>query len=134
GNSELIDGLTRVKDSFNSYPLGKLAQMGAAAAIQDTDYFAKTCTQVMHTREQLVTDLTRLGFNVLPSAANFVFARHPQHDGAVLTAKLRERSIIVRHFRNPDRIAPFMRITVGTDEQCAILINALTDILNHTTE
>lgn len=134
GSNELIDGLTRVKDSFNSYPLGKLAQIGAAAAIQDTDYFAETCTHVIHTRAQLIADLTRLGFNVLPSAANFVFARHPQHDGAALTAKLRERSIIVRHFRNPDRIAPFMRITVGTDEQCAILINALTDILNHTTE
>ncbi len=134
GNSELIDGLTRVKDSFNSYPLGKLAQIGAAAAIQDTDYFAETCTHVIHTRAQLIADLTRLGFNVLPSAANFVFASHSQHDGAALTAKLRERSIIVRHFRSPDRIAPFMRITVGTDEQCAILINALTDILNHTTE
>jgi histidinol-phosphate aminotransferase len=134
GNSELIDGLTRVKDSFNSYPLGKLAQLGAATAIQDKAYFASTCAHVISSREQLITDLSRLGFNVLPSAANFVFAAHPQHDGVTLTAKLRERSIIVRHFSNPPRIAPFMRITVGTDEQCAIFINALTDILNHTTE
>jgi histidinol-phosphate aminotransferase len=134
GNSELIDGLTRVKDSFNSYPLGKLAQIGAAAAIQDVEYFTSTCSQVIASREQMVADLIKLGFNVLPSAANFVFASHPQYDGAALTAKLRERSIIVRHFRNPERVAPFMRITVGTDEQCAILINALTEIFTHTTK
>lgn len=129
GDSELIAGLTRVKDSFNSYPLGKLAQIGATAAIQDRDYFEETCTHIRQTREQLIADLTGLGFTVLPSAANFVFASHPQHDGAELTAKLRERSIIVRHFRNPARIAPFMRITIGTDEQCHTLITALTDIL-----
>ena len=84
---------------------------------------------IIRTREQLVADLNRLGFVVLPSAANFVFARHPDYAGEQLTAQLRERSIIVRHFRNPTRIAPFMRITVGTDAQCHTLISALTDIL-----
>ena len=129
GSPELIDGLNRVKDSFNSYPLDKFAQAGAVAAMQDQAYFDETRQHIIRSREQLVADLTQLGFIILPSAANFVFARHPQHDGAALTAKLRERSIIVRHFRNPARIAPFMRITIGTDEQCHTLITALTDIL-----
>jgi histidinol-phosphate aminotransferase len=66
-----------------------------------------------------------MGFDVLPSAANFIFARHPAHDGAELAAALRERSIIVRHFRNPARIAPFLRITIGTDAQCEALLAAL---------
>ena len=81
------------------------------------------------TRTRLVADLEALGFEVLPSAANFVFARHRQHDGAELAARLRERSIIVRHFKNPPRIAPFLRITVGTDAQCEALVGALKEIL-----
>ena len=76
-----------------------------------------------------VNDLQALGFEVLPSAANFIFARFPGRDGAELAAKLRERSIIVRHFRNPSRISPFMRITVGTEEQCAGLVDALREIV-----
>ena len=129
GSVELIEGLERVKDSFNSYPLDRLAQAGAEAALQDRAHFESTCRKVIASREKLVADLHALGFEVLPSAANFVLARHPQYDGGLLTAKLRERSIIVRHFRKPDRIAAFMRITIGTDLQCAALVGALTDIL-----
>jgi histidinol-phosphate aminotransferase len=108
--------LIRVKDSFNSYPLDRFAQAGAVATMQDRAYFDETRHKVMATRERLNAELAALGFDVLPSAANFVFARHPQHDGAELAAALRERSIIVRHFKKPARIAPFLRITVGTDE------------------
>ena len=129
GQPELIEALVRVKDSFNSYPLDRFAQAGAVAAMQDRAWFDNTCRKVIASREKLVAELESLGFEVLPSAANFVFARHPQHDGADLTAKLRERSIIVRHFRKPARIAPFMRITIGTDVQCAALVDALKDIL-----
>ncbi len=81
------------------------------------------------TRERLAAGLVELGFEVLPSAANFVFARHPAHDGAALAAQLRERSIIVRHFKRP-RIDQFLRITVGTDAECASLITALKTLLN----
>jgi histidinol-phosphate aminotransferase len=129
GHPDLIEALNRVKNSFNSYPLDRFAQAGAAAAIEDQAYFEENCRKVVASRERLVADLQVLGFEVIPSAANFVFARHPQHDGATLTARLRERSIIVRHFSNPPRIAPFMRITVGTDAQCSALINALREIL-----
>ncbi len=126
---DLIDALNRVKDSFNSYPLDRFAIAGAAAAMEDRTYFAETCRKVVFTRSRLVSELEALGFEVLPSGANFVFARHARHEGAELTAKLRECSIIVRHFRNPVRIAPFMRITVGTDAECDALVAALKEIL-----
>lgn len=130
GQPELIEALNRVKDSFNSYPLDRFAQAGATACMQDRAYFDETRHKVMATREKLVDDLKRLGFEVIPSAANFVFARYPAWDGAALTASLRERSIIVRHFKKPARIAPYLRITIGTDEQCDALINALKAILS----
>jgi histidinol-phosphate aminotransferase len=129
GQPDLIEALTRVKDSFNSYPLDRFAQAGAIAAMQDQAYFEEMRHQVIATRTKLVTDLEALGFEVLPSGANFIFARHAHRGGGELTAKLRERSIIVRHFSSPARIAPFMRITVGTDVQCAQLVAAIREIL-----
>ena len=129
GHPDLIEALTRVKDSFNSYPLDRFALAGGVAAMQDQAYFEETRNKVIASREKLVSDLQALGFEVLPSAANFIFARHATRDGAELTAKLRERSVIVRHFKNPARIAPFLRITIGTDEECRALVNALHEIL-----
>jgi histidinol-phosphate aminotransferase len=129
GHPDLIEALNRVKDSFNSYPLDRFAQAGAAAAIEDDAYFKAMCGKVIVTKKKLVQELQTLGFEVLPSAANFLFARVPGRDGGEIAAKLRERSIIVRHFRKPVRIAEFMRITVGTDEQCAGLVEALREIL-----
>jgi histidinol-phosphate aminotransferase len=129
GQAELIEGLVRVKDSFNSYPLDRFAQAGATAAMQDREYFDQTRTRVIETRTNLTRELNALGFEVLPSAANFVFARHPEQDGAELTAKLRERNIVVRHFKRPQRVDQFLRITVGTDAQSAALVDALKEIL-----
>jgi histidinol-phosphate aminotransferase len=128
GSRVLIDALERVKNSFNSYPIDRIAEAGAIAAIEDKAYFEHACQYVIKTRETLVSDLQALGFEVLPSAANFVFARHPAHDGAKLAAALRERSIIVRHFKLP-RIDQFLRITVGTESQCARLIETLKVVL-----
>ncbi|HEY8085709.1 MAG TPA: histidinol-phosphate transaminase [Methylophilaceae bacterium] len=129
GNADLIQGLTRIKDSFNSYPLGRVAQAGATAAMQDQAHFENTCRKVMQSRKKLVKELIGFGFKVVPSAANFIFVSHPEHDAATLSANLRERSIVVRHFSNPERIAQFLRITVGTDMQCAMLVSALREIL-----
>jgi histidinol-phosphate aminotransferase len=129
GHPALIEALNRVKDSFNSYPLDRFAQAGATAAMEDEAYFTAMCQKVVASKNTLVANLQALGFEVLPSAANFIFTRLPGRDGADIAAKLRERSIIVRHFRNPPRIAPFMRITVGTDEQCAGLVDALREIV-----
>ena len=129
GHPDLIEALTRVKDSFNSYPLDRFAITGAVAAMEDQAYFDETRRKVMASREKLIADLEALDFEVLPSAANFIFARHATREGAELTAKLRDRSIIVRHFKQPARIAPFMRITVGTDAECDVLVRALKEIL-----
>jgi len=129
GHPDLIAGLERVKNSFNSYPLGRLAQAGALAAIEDQAYLERTCAKVMQTREQLIKALSDLGFETLPSSANFILTRHPKHAGEKLYQALRERGIIVRHFKNP-RITEYLRITVGTDEQSQELLKALQEILN----
>lgn len=130
GHPDLIDALTRVKDSFNSYPLDRLAIAGGVAAMNDVAWFEQTCQRVITTRERMVAGLHALGFEVLPSSANFVFARLPNRDGAELAAALRERKVLVRHFRRPERIAAFLRISVGTDEQTHALLAALNDILS----
>lgn len=128
GHSALIDALVRVKNSFNSYPLDRLAQAGAVAAFEDRAWFEQTCQAVIAGRERLTAGLQSLAFEVLPSGANFVFARHGSFDAAELTAQLRERGIIVRHFAVP-RIDQFMRITVGTEEQVATFLAAVAELV-----
>jgi histidinol-phosphate aminotransferase len=128
GQRHLIEALERVKDSFNSYPLDRLAQAGTVAAYEDRPYFEQTRAAVMHSREGLVLSLEDLGFEVLPSAANFVFVRHPKHDAATLLARLREQGVLVRHFRLP-RVEQFLRISIGTPHQCQALVSALGAIL-----
>jgi histidinol-phosphate aminotransferase len=129
GHPILIEGLERIKNSFNSYPLGRLAQAGAIAAIEDQAHLEATSTKVIQTREKLISQLSALGFETLPSTANFIFTRHPKHAGAKLYQALRDRGIIVRHFKSP-RIEAFLRITIGTDEQSAELVSALQEILS----
>ena len=124
GHPDLIEALERIKNSFNSYPLDRMAIAGAAAAFDDRAYFEQTCQQVIASREAVVAGLTALGFEVLPSKANFVFARHPGKDAAGLAAGLREQGVIVRHFKQA-RIAQFLRITIGTPEQNQALLEAL---------
>lgn len=129
GHPALIEGLERIKNSFNSYPLGRLAQAGALAAIEDQAHLEAMSAKVIQTREKLLTQLSALGFETLPSTANFIFTRHPKHAGAKLYQALRDRGIIVRHFKSP-RIEEFLRITIGTDEQSADLVSALQEILS----
>ena len=129
GHQDMIEGLIRVKDSFNSYPVDSMALAGAVAAMEDVEYFEMTRQKVIASREHLVAEMRKLGFDVLPSGANFIFARHAEHDGAELTAKLRDRNIIVRHFSKPARIAPYLRITIGTDSQNQQLLMAMREIL-----
>lgn len=129
GHQDLIEALIRVKDSFNSYPIDRFAEAGAVAAMQDKAYFEETRTKVIATRDALVRDLQALSFEVLPSGANFIFAKHKTREGVDLAAKLREQGIVVRHFKNPARIANYLRITVGTDTQSTQLVAALNVIL-----
>ncbi|MAL98002.1 MAG: histidinol-phosphate transaminase [Alteromonadaceae bacterium] len=129
GDPSLIEALERIKDSFNSYPLDRLAIVGAAAAFADRDWFEHSRNAVIDGRQQLKTDLQALGFEVLPSAANFLFARHPHYDGKTLASKLRARGVVVRHFDRP-RIDQFLRITIGTPEQHESLLTALAEALD----
>lgn len=124
GQPHLIEALRRVKDSFNSYPVDRLAMAGAVAAIEDEAWFEKTCKTVIENRQWLVNELNALGFRTLPSSANFVFTTHPQRDAENLQRSLREQGVIVRYFKKP-RIDQYLRITIGTIEQCQILIDAI---------
>ena len=128
GHSALIEALERVKNSFNSYPLDRLAIAGATAAMADKTHLETTRQAIMRSRAGLITNLETLGFEVLPSAANFIFARHPQHDAAGLATELRQRKIIVRHFKQL-RIDQHLRISIGTDAQCQALVRVLRAIL-----
>ena len=128
GHPGLIEALERVKNSFNSYPLDRLAIAGAVAAFADHEHFERNRQAVIASRETVSATLRKLGFEVLPSTANFLFARHPAQDAAELAAALRQRSIIVRHFRQP-RIHQFLRITVGNPVQNAALLEGLGKIV-----
>jgi histidinol-phosphate aminotransferase len=124
GHPDLIEALVRVKDSFNSYPLDRLAEAAGVAAIRDRAYFRATCDKVIESRNKVASSLEELGFEVLPSAANFVFARHPDYDAAELAAGLRKEGVIVRHF-SKRRIDQFLRITIGTPSENQHLLSVL---------
>lgn len=128
GDAALIEGLTRVKDSFNSYPLGRPAQAGGQASIEDEAFFQVSRSAIIAGRDRLTAGLQSLGFDVLPSSANFVFARHGARGGADLTAALRARAILVRHFSGA-RISDYLRITVGAEDQIDRLLGTLGEIL-----
>ena len=116
GQPHLIEGLTRIKDCFNSYPLDAAAQHMAAAALRDTQYYADIAGKIIATRDNTTARLAALGFDVLPSSTNFLFATKKGADAARLKAWLEEDQIYVRHFTAP-RIAQYLRITIGTDAQ-----------------
>jgi histidinol-phosphate aminotransferase len=128
GDRALIEGLERVKDSFNSYPLDRLALSGAEAALADQAYFETICGKVIATRERMSAGLQDLGFAVIPSKANFVFATHPSLAAGAIAAKLRADSIIVRHFEQ-ERIENYLRISVGTDAETERLLASLRTVV-----
>ncbi len=126
--THLIAALETVKNSFNSYPIDRFAIAAAVASFQDQAYFEMQCKKTIASRELLVLQLQALGFNVLPSSANFIFVQHLQHNAATLSQQLRQQGIIVRYFNQP-RIDQFLRITIGTDAQNQRLVDALTALI-----
>jgi len=128
GSAELIDGLNRVKNSFNSYPLSIISVASAIASLQDQNYFSNTVSDIIRLRDYLTESLRDLGMHVLPSSANFVFAAHSIYSGARLMTDLRQRGVLVRHFDSP-RIENFLRITVGSYLDCHTLISIFKKIL-----
>lgn len=128
GHPDLVEALERVKNSFNSYPLGRMDIAGAAAAMRDRAYFESTRQKIIQTRERSVQQLRALGFSVLPSAANFVFARPPAGNAEAVYMGLRQRGVLVRYFNKP-RINEYLRITIGTDEDMSVLLQQLQAVL-----
>lgn len=128
GQPHLIDALIRMKDSFNSYPVDRLALISAQAAIEDTAHFEEATEKIIKTRSWVQTDLADLGFEVLPSATNFVFATHKSYPAAKLYEQLREQNILIRYF-GTEPIDEYVRITIGTDEEMKKLIEAIKEII-----
>jgi histidinol-phosphate aminotransferase len=129
GHEDLIEGLNRVKNSFNSYPVDSLAQTAALASLQDETYFRDSCNRIIHTRELLCRELSQLQFRILDSAANFVFVEHPTQAAADLYQSLKQAGVLVRYFNKPG-IDNFLRITIGTPDEIDVLVKKLKQILN----
>lgn len=128
GNENLIAALNTVKDSFNSYPVDRLAQAGAVGAIRDKEYFRATLSKINATRSSTSNELRKMGFTVCDSSANFLFAGHEKVPGKVLLDGLRDRGILVRWWDKP-RIRDYLRITIGTEEDMKALCKAMREIL-----
>lgn len=127
GHEELIEGLERVKNSFNSYTLDRLALAGAVQAIKDEDYFQENRQKVISTREHFSSGLVEIGFEVIDSKANFVFISHPKMHASLLFMKLREKGILVRHFNKP-RIDNYLRVSIGSDKDMDTVLEKLKEI------
>ncbi|WP_078083540.1 histidinol-phosphate transaminase [Microbulbifer mangrovi] len=128
GQAHLIEGLNRAKNSFNSYPIDGIAQKVATAAIADRAWLVDNCAKVIATRERTCAALTEMGFDIVPSKANFIFAKPPKISAEALFVALRERNIIVRYFNKP-RISEYLRISIGTDEEMDALVEACREVL-----
>lgn len=128
GHKDLIEGLNKIKNSINSYTIDRLALAGAKASFEDEAYFQSIRLKVMDTREFVIPLLRDLGFIVLESKANFLFARHNTIHAKIIFEKLRNNGILVRYFNKP-RIDNFLRISIGTDEEMKVLIIELRHII-----
>ncbi|MCJ0930331.1 histidinol-phosphate transaminase [Virgibacillus halodenitrificans] len=128
GNKQLIEGLNRIKDSFNSYTIDRLAIAGAKAALKDTTYFDYTITKIKQTREWVTSEMKKRGFCVLPSSANFIFVTHYNEAAEDLYKWFKENGILIRYFQSPG-IDNYLRITIGTDEQMRTFFEKLDYIL-----
>jgi len=129
GQPHLIDGIIRVKNSFNSYTCDTIAQAGATQSILDVKYKDETCKKIIKTRESTEKRLRKMGFNMPNSKTNFLFITHLQYDAKFIFDTLRENNILVRYFSKPERINQYLRMSIGTDEQMDIVIDILKDIV-----
>lgn len=132
GNADLIEALERVKNSFNAYPLDRAAIVGASAAMADKTHFETCRGKIIATRERTAIALIALGFEVLPSKANFVFVTPNQtkinKTAEALYLELKEQGVLIRYFNKP-RISDYLRITIGTDEEMDVLLDKLNAII-----
>lgn len=127
-SKDIIDDLNKIKFSTNPYNVNRLTLKAGAAAIDSDSYFLNNCKRIEVTREKTASELINLGFEVIPSMANFIFARHSVISGEELYFKLKEKGVLVRHFSS-DRISDFNRITIGSEEEMVAFINRVKEIL-----
>jgi len=120
-NPELIEALSRVKDSFNSYPVDAVAQRAGIASLRDETYHRQTVAKIIATREETVAELEQRGFRVLESSANFIFVSPANGNAAALFDELNRRDVLVRYWRS-DELAAWLRITIGTDDEMKKLL------------
>ncbi len=127
-DKELIADLKKIKYSTNPYNVNRMTAAAGAAAMRDTEYFDRCINAVKATREYTVSELEKLGFEVLPSSANFIFVRHGKLSGGEYYAELRKKGVLTRHFTQK-RIENYLRISIGDDEQMKILLEKTKEIL-----
>ena len=127
-DEELISDLKRIKFSTNPYNVNRLTLAAGEAAIKENDYYMENCRRIMETRDRTTAELEKLGFTVIPSKANFIFAKSGRIGGQELYEELKKRGILIRHFSDP-KISDFNRITIGTDDEMTILVNTIKNIL-----
>lgn len=128
GSVALIEALNRIKNSFNSYTVDRLAMAGARAAMLDQGYFEKTRDQIIDTRERVVARLTEMGFSVLPSKANFIFISHSNKPAVELFDGLRQKGVLVRYFNKP-LIDNYLRVSIGTEEEMDIFLRCMAELI-----
>lgn len=129
GQAHLVDGLERIKNSFNSYTIDRLGLAGAVESIKDETYFEETRQKIIRTREKTVAELKKMNFECVESKANFIFIHSRDEKAEVLFKTLKEQGVLVRYFNKP-RISEYLRVTIGTDEEMETFIGVLKNILN----
>lgn len=127
-NEEIIKDLEKIKYSTNPYNLNRLTQLMGVKALEEQEYYDENCRKIAENREFTVNELEKIGFSVIPSKANFIFAKHDRISGEKIYLKLKDKGVLVRHFTS-ERIKEHNRITIGTKEQMLVLIEKLKEII-----
>ena len=127
-NAQLIEDMCKMKFSFNPYNLNRLSIIAGKESVLDTEYFNRCISEIISNREYTVNELTKRGFTIPDSKANFIFAKHNTLSGEEYFNELRKRNIVVRYF-SKERIKDYVRITIGSIEQMKALIEASDEIL-----
>ncbi len=124
----IIEDLEKIKYSTNPYNINRLTMVAGEAAVDSNDYYMENCKKICNTREYTTKELEKLGFQVIDSKTNFIFAKHPDFDGKWIYDELKAKGILVRHFTN-ERICEYNRITIGSKEQMKIFVEKITEIV-----
>ncbi len=127
-SKEIIKDLEKIKYSTNPYNLNRLTQLMGVKALEEQEYYDNNCKKIAENREYTVAELQKIGFTVIPSKANFIFAKHEKLSGEKIYLRLKDKGVLIRHFTS-ERIKDYNRITIGTKQQMQALIDATTEII-----